>query len=114
MNTLRRKFIHSVAWILIITSLAKIYSAAGAAKVLDIPDALLPMSIRQGLWLVGAIELIVVLVLLMGKNEKTKLVLIGWLAGNFLLYRLASIMLTVGQPCPRLGSVNQMFALQTA
>jgi len=49
-------YVRSVGWILLLTAAAKLYSTTGTAKVLDIPEALLPMSIRQALWLIGLIE----------------------------------------------------------
>lgn len=111
---LRRIFTHSVVWILMATSLAKIFSASGSAKVLDIPEALLPMSIRQALWLVSLIELTIVLVLVLGKGETFKMTCIAWLAGNFVLYRIGTILLTVGKPCPCLGSITEKLLLKPA
>jgi hypothetical protein len=89
---------------LLATAAAKLYSATGTAKVLDIEEALLPISIRQALWLVGFIEAAVALYLFFGKSEQIKLVCVAWLGGNFLLYRVAGVLLAVGKPCPCLGS----------
>src|SRR6266478_9700211 len=100
---MRRQFqfyIRSVELLLLVTGPAKLYSATGTAKVLDIPEALLPMSIRQALWLTGLIEVVIAAYLFFGKTEKIKLVCVAWLGGNFLLYRIAAALLAVGKPCP--------------
>lgn len=102
-----KRYCGSVMWILVATSLAKFYSTTGSAKVLDIPEALLPMTIRQALWLAGAVEIVIALYLWRGRNDLIKLVSVAWLGGNFLLYRLAAMMLTVGKPCPCLGSITE-------
>ncbi len=96
------------------TSLAKIYSTAGTAKILGLPEALLPATNRQTLWFVGLIELVMVFVLLLCKNETIKLTCIAWLGCNFVLYRLGVMLLTVGKPCPCLGSITEMLPLKPA
>jgi len=112
MSRLAQKYIYSVAGILILTCAAKLYSTTGGAKVLDLPEALLPMSNRQALWMVGLIELALALVLLIGNNLAVKLVAIAWLGCNFALYRLGSQLLTVGRPCPCLGSITEKLPLK--
>lgn len=104
----------SVACLLSITAGAKLYSATGHARLLDIEEALLPMSIRQALWLIGFIELAIVVVLLVSRSDTIKLVCIAWLAGNFALYRIATLVLAVGKPCPCLGSITERLHLKQA
>jgi len=96
------------------TSGAKLYSALGTVKVLEVPEALLPMSIRHALVLIGFIELAVALLLFFCRSETIKLVCIAWLGGNFLLYRVATVLLTVGKPCPCLGSITEKIPLKPA
>ena len=114
MKGVPRLYIFSVAWILLATSLAKIYSAGGTARVLDLIDALLPITNRQTLWLVGLIEMAIVFALLLGRNEPVKLTCIAWLGCNFALYRLGVMFLTVNKPCPCLGSITEMLPLKPA
>jgi len=102
MKSYPRRYARSVMPILLITAAAKLYSATGAAKVLDIPDALLPVSIRQALWLVGLIEAAIAGYLILGRTEKIKLVCVAWLGGNFILYRLAAALLAVGSVTEKL------------
>ncbi len=107
-------YLISVAWLLSATAGAKLYSTLGTAKVLDVPEALLPMSIRHALVIIGAIELAIALVVFFGRNETIKLVCVAWLGGNFLLYRVAAVLLTVGKPCPCLGSITEKIPLKPA
>ncbi len=113
-DTLRQVYLRSCGLILLLASVAKLYSTTGNAKVLDIPEALLPMSIRQALWLVGAVELLIALYVWRGRSDFTKLVMIAWLGGNFILYRVAALLLTVGKPCPCLGSITEKIPLKPA
>jgi hypothetical protein len=114
MKMVARLYIYSATWILIVTSLAKVYSAGGTARVLDLTDALLPITNRQTLWLVGLIEMVIVLALLLGRNVTLKLTCIAWLGCNFALYRLGVMFLTVSRPCPCLGSITEMLPLNPA
>ncbi len=107
-------YLVSAAWILVATAAAKLYSTLGTAKVLDVPEALLPMSIRHALVVIGAIELAIALLLVFGRNETVKLVCVAWLGGNFLLYRVAAVLLTVGKLCPCLGSITEKIPLKPA
>src|ERR1700722_1715851 len=86
-----RCYIASVAMILIATSFAKLYSATGTAKVLDIPEGLLPMTNRQALIGIGLVEILSSFYFWWGSAELVKLIGIAWLGGNFLLYRVASV-----------------------
>jgi len=96
------------------TAFAKFYSAAGTAKVLDIPDGLLPMSNRQTLLFVGSAEFLIAVYLWLGESDLAKLICIVWLGTNFALYRIASILLVVGKPCPCLGSITEKLPLKPA
>jgi len=107
-----RFFISSVALVLLVTSLAKLYSATGTAPVLELPEALLPMSNRQMFMCAGLVELITAAYLWLGNSEVIKLVWIAWLGGNFVLYRVASVLFVVGRPCPCLGSMTERIPLK--
>jgi hypothetical protein len=111
---LRSVYLRSIASILLLTAFAKFLSSTGDAKVLEIPEALLPLTNRQTLWLFGLIELAVVLALLLGKDERVKLILVTWLGCNFVLYRLSILLLTVGKPCPCLGTITEKLPVSPA
>ena len=114
MNSSSRYFIKSVFWVLLATGAAKLFSATGGAKLLDMPESLLPLTFRQTLWLVGSIELAVALFLVLGRSERLKLVWITWLSGNFALYRIAILLMGVGKRCPFLGSLTQKLYISQA
>jgi hypothetical protein len=101
----------SVVVTLMLTSLAKLFSALGTAKVLDLPQALLPLTNRQSFWLVGLVELAIAADLILDKNPRRNLTLVMWLGCNFILYRAAAAILTVGKPCPCLGSLTEKLPL---
>ena len=107
-------YIRSVACLLTLTSVAKIYSATGNVKILTLSEGLLPMSNRQALVLVGCIELAISLYLFCGKSGLVKLVCIAWLSGNFVLYRIASALLVIAKPCPCLGVLTEKLPLKPA
>jgi hypothetical protein len=109
-----RAYVRSVAIILGLTALAKLYSATGGARILDLPEALLPLTNRQTLVLVGIIELIVALSMVVAKSNAMKLIGTAWLSLNFILYRAASLLLVVGRPCPCLGSITERLPLKPA
>lgn len=101
-----RVFLGSVAAVLAITALAKVFSAGGAAQVLSRPDPLLVLSTRQVLLLAALVELGVTAYLLAGDSRQTKLFLVLWLSSAFILYRLLLAHLAPGVPCPCLGTVT--------
>ena len=74
--------------VLLVTGLAKLWSAMGEARVLGVRDPLFGLTFRQLMAGVGLAELLVAGVCLVGRRERLSLVLVGWLSGNFALYRL--------------------------
>jgi hypothetical protein len=113
-ETLLHVYTRSAAGLLLLAALSKIYSTMGSAKILDLPEQLLPLNNRQTLGLVGLIELAIVIIVVLGRSEKVKLMLLAWLSANFILYRLGAALLTVGKPCPCLGSITEKLPLKPA
>ena len=74
--------------VLLLTGLAKLWSAMGEARVLGVRDPLFGLTFRQLMAGVGLVEVVVAWVCLVGRRERLSLVLVGWLSGNFALYRL--------------------------
>jgi len=113
MNPRRQdQFLYSVAVLLFITAVAKLYSATGTARALDYPDALLPLTNRHVFNLVGALELGLSAFLLMKSGQQSlKLWLLLWLAVNFLVYRAG--LWSQGSPalCDCLGNLNEKLPL---
>lgn len=100
-------FVTAAAVLLFITGAAKILSAFSGAVALDQPDALLILPHRYIFLLLGGLELGVSAFLLIGRNLKMQLLVIAWLAANFLFYRLGLIWMNGSSFCNCLGSFNE-------
>lgn len=100
-------FLRSAVLLLSATALSKVFSAGGAARVMDQSDPLLILSGRQVLLAAGLVEFAVVAYLLSGKNKRSKYLLVIWLSLDFVLYRLFVSWAAPGKPCPCLGTVGE-------
>ena len=109
-------FTFSAAVLLICTAFAKLLSATGNAKVLQSQDPVFSIPFRTLFWVVGGIELIVAFACLLKARLLLQLGLIGWLATNFVIYRLGLSLLGYRKPCPCLGSLTDELhlSMQTA
>lgn len=100
-------FIFSVAVILFVTGIAKVYSATGSAEALSKLDPILSISNRQVFYSAGIAELLISAFLLMKAGEREiKLLIIAWLALIYLTYRIFSLWLGVPGLCDCLGNLN--------
>ena len=105
-------FPRSGAVLLAVTAGAKLLSGVGGnTQALDFPDPLLGLSNRETLILVAAIELGIMAGLVSRISAPMKYLLAAWLGGNFLLYRLALMILQPGQPCKCLGALTEKIHL---
>ncbi len=82
-----KKFFCSCIIVLILTALAKLYSATGHAGVLDLSDPLFGISNRSVFYLAGGLELMVAGLLLLNVDIINKCVAVCWLTLVFVLYR---------------------------
>lgn len=101
-----RWFVRSAGVLLLLTGLAKLWSAMGEARVLGVRDPLFGLTFEQLMLGVGLVEVVVAWVCLVGRRERLSLVLVGWLSGNFALYRLGLWWLGWKGPCGCLGHVT--------
>jgi hypothetical protein len=99
-------FIISAEMIFLVTALAKLVSAGGSARVLNLADPLLSLSTRHVLAGVGVLEMLLAGYLFLGKNLWMKLSLTAWMATNFLVYRLGLWWTDAPKPCGCLGTVT--------
>lgn len=81
-------YIHATAVILLITALVKFFSAVGTAPIWDWLDPLLPFSNRHVFMLAGTLELGLSAFLFLGRERRTKILALIWLADIYLIYRL--------------------------
>lgn len=101
-----KTYIITVACIFVATALAKLASAGGSARVLNLPDPLLTFQTRHVLAGVGVLEVLLAGYLFLGGNQWMKLSLIAWMASNFLVYRLGLWWTDAPKPCGCLGTVT--------
>jgi hypothetical protein len=99
-------FFGSVAISLLMTAFAKLISASGSSHILESVDPIIPLRIRQLLWLVSAIEVVVALALVTRMCDRWKLYLIVWLSVQFIGYRFMAYLRGGQSHCPCLGNVT--------
>lgn len=106
-----RFFLSSVAILLFVTGLLKVFSAGGTARILDQPDPLLLLNVRNVLLGSALVEIAVAVYLLVATNNALRsLFLVLWLGVSFLLYHLLLLIIHPGKPCPCLGSAAQLLS----
>jgi len=106
-----RGYIISVGFIFALTALAKLVSATGNARILDLGDPLLGPENRLVLTGVGTLEAGVAIFLFIGRTRWLQLSLTAWMASNFLVYRLALWWTDAPKPCGCLGTVTDALPL---
>lgn len=79
-------FIFSAAVALFMTAAFILLSATSKAAILDGPDPLLILSYRKVFYVAAGLELALSAFLLLARDAQTKLMLMAWLAGGFLVY----------------------------
>lgn len=101
-----RHFVIFAPVILVVAGLAKFASAFGQSKLLAVPDPLTGISFGHLMLAVGVLELVIASICLWSKSLKLKLVLIAWLATNFLIYRIGLWWIGWHKPCSCLGNLT--------
>ncbi|MEY4692338.1 MAG: hypothetical protein RIT19_2663 [Verrucomicrobiota bacterium] len=108
-------FLRSAAALLLLTALAKGFSAFGSNSILEKPDPVFwVLKNRELLILVAAVELAVAALLVSGMPLKIRRGGLLWLCANFLLYR-AGLWVTGSPPaCKCLGELAGRIGLSDA
>ena len=99
-------FLLSAGIVLLMTAVAKLVSAAGSARVLDVPSPILLISFRHLFLLVGAMELAVAIVCFFSKQVLFQSWLLAGLITNFTLYRFSLHWVGYHKPCSCLGNLT--------
>jgi len=107
-----RAFLFSALVILGCSGSAKILSSLGTVPILELPDPVFRLPNRWFLCLAGAFELCAAAYLLLGRNQRLKLLLVAWLSTIFCLYRLEIWLTQPGKPCHCLGTVTEYLHLK--
>jgi hypothetical protein len=107
-----RRFLLSCCVILTLTGWVKLYSATGHVGILALPDALFGVSNRILLLTTGSLELGIVFFVLFNRDNVTNCICVGWIALNFLLYRLGVFLIHPGTLCPCLGTLTSKIGLK--
>lgn len=90
--------------LLLLTGLGKLVAAIKWQVDMSIPDPLLPfLGIKQTVGGAALLELLMVIVLLIGRSDLIKSFLILWLCAVFLVYRLGLLIIGSPKMCPCLG-----------
>lgn len=104
-------FLYSAGGLLLGTGLAKLVSATGSARILEMHDPILLMTFRDVLITAGALELLASLICFTGKRMCFRAGALVWLSTSFLLYRFALFLIGYHKPCICLGYGNVTDAL---
>ena len=110
-TTLAKMFIYSAGVLLLVTAMAKLLSGGGEARILQTPDPILGFPFRQVLIVVGAAELFIAVICLMGKSNWLQTGLIAWMATNFLVYRIGLLWMGYHRPCGCMGNLTDALGI---
>ena len=107
-STRTQWFLRAAGAALAVTGLAKVFSATGPARALDLADPLLGIPFRHLMLLVGLAELLIAFFCLFTDKQKLSLLAVAWLSTNFLVYRLGLWFIGWHQPCGCLGNLTSL------
>ena len=109
-----RPFLISVGVILFVTGVAKLYSAGGGQRALNVPSPLFLIPYKHLFLGVGLLEIGIAGYLLFKEAPKMQVLLVAWLSWNFLLYRIATYLMGVKAPCGCLGTLTDSLRISAA
>ena len=109
-------FRFSVAAILAITGIAKLWSGLGNSKFLSVVDPIIGIKFGQLMLVVGVVEIVIALVCFFSKRQTLALGLVAWMSTNFVVYRLGLWWMHWHRPCNCLGNLTDALRIspQTA
>jgi hypothetical protein len=110
-SILRRWFLPAAGAVLASTGLAKVYSAIGPARALDVADPIVGLPFRQLMLLVGLAELFIAFLCLFTDKRQLSLLAVAWLSTNFLVYRAGLWWMGWHKPCSCLGNLTDALHL---
>ena len=99
-------FLRSGGVVLLITGLAKAFSAIGTSRALNVVDPLVGIPFRHLLLAVGLLELFIAFFCLFTDKRRFNLLAVAWLSTNFLVYRLGLWFIGWHRPCGCTGNLT--------
>lgn len=99
-------FLLTAGAILATTGLAKMWSALGNSKFLDLVDPISGIKFGQLMLVVGVAEIAIALICFFSKRQTLALGLAAWLSTNFVVYRLGLWWMHWHRPCNCLGNLT--------
>ena len=99
-------FILSAGAVLITTAVAKVWSALGNSKFLEVVDPIVGIKFGHLMLAVGLAELVTALVCFFSKRQTLALALVAWISTNFVGYRLGLWWLDWHRPGSCLGNLT--------
>jgi hypothetical protein len=106
-----KRFVLSAVVALLVTGLAKLYAALGAATILAAPDPIFAIPNRLLFIAVGTFELTVAAMCFIGHVKVWSLAFVAWIATALTIYRVGIWSLELRMPCPCLGTLTEMLHL---
>ena len=104
-------FLRASGALLLVTGLAKAFSAIGSARALDTIDPLIGMPFRQLFLIVGQAEALIAFFCLFTDHRRLSVMAVAWISTNFLVYRLGLWFIGWHHPCNCMGSLAGMLHL---
>lgn len=106
MPRLDKVFVLIAGGVLAVTGLAKIWTAFGDVKLLNVIDPILGIQFRDLMLAVGVAELVIAGLCLFGRASGLATALVAWLAGSFFAYRVGLWWIDWHKPCGCLGNLT--------
>jgi hypothetical protein len=107
-------FIYSVGFILLLTGLAKIFSAFGNQEILNMIDPVFGFSFRKLVLFAALLELATSVSCFLSSNKSLCIGLIAWLGTALLLYRVGLLASGWQRPCPCVGNITDAIHLSAS
>lgn len=99
---------------LLATASAKLFSSLGAAKVLALDDPIFAIPFRVVFVAASAIEGGIGIVCLLSKRVWLPVVLIAYISGLLILYRVGLLIVHYHSPCPCMGTLTDALHITPA
>ncbi len=100
-----KRFNTSAQIILVLTGLAKLWSAFGHARLLEVTDPIFDIQFRHLMIAVGTAELLIAMACNFNGSSMLAAALVAFLATNLAAYRIGLILIGYRKPCECLGNL---------